>query len=173
MDVKPGTETTYALVWEGGEVLSGIISNLSKKVGIIKRKSYHMVVTNKRLLFSEITKKMLKEDEDALMEETKGKGFFERIGVVMSSPRRIYDRYSGMTPQSILAENPGNFEVDLNWIQSVKIRQGVSYDGSGQRNPDRMLITTLGEKIELTFQQGESSAAAMGTLRQVLGEKVK
>ncbi len=169
---KPEESLENISVWHN-EQLVGIVPQVLKKEGLIKRVSYNVIVTDKRLLFSQITKAMIKEDQAALIEETKGKGFMARMSAVMSSNQRLYNRYQQLTPEQILNENQGNFSLDHQHIDSIKFRYSMTYDDSGQSGSDKFIIKSVLGKHEFSFSNNGSTSHAKTMLKTALGSKVK
>lgn len=162
-----------ALHVERGEALMGIIPALQRKIKLLKFKTYTLAVTDRRLIFAELTGEMLKEAAAEAIEESKGKGFFTRMKETATSQQRVYSRYKEMRPEDIIAETPGNFAVNNNEIKTVRIRTGHYIDEHGQYDNDTMLIHTTREKINLTFNYSGATPEAKKILWRALGKKVK
>ncbi len=169
--------TPHPLSGGDGEDLLGIIPALNKQVGILKSKMYTLVVTNRRLIFAELTNKMLQAAASEANEQSKGKGIFSRMKDVYTSPQRVYSRYQNMAVEEILRETPGNFAVNNNEVKAVRIShvripRGHYINERGNRDKGSMLIRTTREKIKLTFQYN-NSADAKKSLWRALGNIVK
>ena len=169
---KPEEISNPESVWSN-EQLIGIVPQVLKKEGLIKRVSYNVIITDKRLLFSRITKAMIKEDQAALIEETKGKGFMARMGAVMGSNQRLYSRYQRLTPDEILNENQENYFVNHQQIDSIKFRHSMTYDDSGQSGADKFIIKSALGKHEFSFSNNGDTSYAKKMLKTALGSKVK
>jgi hypothetical protein len=157
----------------GGEDFLGMIPALRKKVSFFSSRMYTLIVTNRRLIFAELTNNMLQAAAAEANAESKGKGFFTRMKEAATSHQRVFSRYQNMRPDEILGENPGNFVINNNEVQSVKMRQGHYNDDQGQRDKDTMIMRTTREKIKFTFQYDGSTGEAKKILWRALGNIVK
>jgi hypothetical protein len=170
--LNPEESLEHHNIWDN-EQLIGIVPQILKKEGLIKRVSYNIIITDKRLLFSKITKAMIKEDQAALIEETKGKGFMARMGAVMGSNQRLYNRYQQLTPEEILNENQENYSLEHQQVDSVKFRYSMTYDDSGQSGADKFIIKSVLGKHEFSFSNNGDTSHAKKMLKTALGSKVK
>jgi hypothetical protein len=158
----------------GGEQIAGIIPAIRRKTGLFSSKTYSLVVTDRRILFAEITQQMATQAAKDAAEEAKaqGKGFFARAAQTALSGYRIYQKYWQMAPEAILAETPGNYAVELRDIVSVRVRAGMWDEVHDRQNQDEMHIKTHREKMKLTFVQG-SARDAKKLLQGLLGTIVR
>lgn len=156
------------------EEIVGVIPAVRRKTGVFSSKTYSLVATNRRLIFAELTNKMLKQAaEDAIREsKEQGKGFFARTAATATSSQRIYNRYRQMTPEEILEETPGNYAIEYRDISSIKIRHGMFREEQGQYDNDEMHIKTNREKIKCIFEYSNSREAKK-LLRGLLGKIVR
>jgi len=157
----------------GDEDFLGTIPALRKKVSFFSSKMYTLVVTNKRLIFAELTNQILSAAAAEANEESKGKGFFTRMKEAATSQQRVYRRYQNMTPEEILRETQGNFVINNNEVKSVKMYHGHYIDDNGQQDKDTMIMRTAREKIKFTFQYSGATAEAKKILWRALGNIVK
>ena len=148
------------------EQVVSVIGMVTRKTGLFSSELYHMVISSKRLIFALQTKEMQMNDVNQARQEAKlqGKNFFGQIGAQMST--RTGEKYMGVAPESILAENPKNFSVDLNQVVKVSVFHGDSEDNS----PDSMEIKTTSEKMKFIIS---NAYGVEKQLKQVLGAKVK
>ncbi len=164
----------------GRENIIGIIPAMHRKSGLLSVKSYHLVVTERRIIFAEAAQQMFNQAVKEANEESKaqGKGFFRRAADALKSSERIYKKYWQMAPEAILAGTPGNFAVELGDILAVRvIRQsglkiGIMVSDDNQQKKDEMHIQTAREKIKLTFA-GSGSGEAKKLLQELLGKTVR
>ena len=158
----------------GGERIVGVIPAIRRKTGLFSSKTYSLVVTDRRILFAEVTQQMATQAAKDAAEEAKaeGKGFFGRAAQTALSGHRIYQKYWQMAPEAILAETPGNYAVELRDIVSVQVHAGMWDEVHGQHDQDEMRIKTHREKMKLTFVQG-SSHDAKKLLQGLLGKTVR
>lgn len=158
----------------GGEQIVGIIPGIRRKTGLFSSKIYSLVITERRIVFAEMTSQMVNQAaKDAVAEaKEQGKGFFGRALDTMKSTQRIYQKYWQMKPEEILAETPGNYILELRDIASVKIRHGMYHEEQGQYDKDELHIKTTRERIKLTFEYSNSGEAKK-VLRGLLGKIVR
>ncbi len=158
----------------GGERIVGVIPAIRRKTGLFSSKTYNLVVTDRRILFAELTQQMATQAAKDAAEEAKaqGKGFFARAAQTALSGHRIYQKYWQMAPDAILAETPGNYAVELRDIVSVQVHAGMWDEVHGRHDQDEMRIKTHREKMKLTFVQG-SAHDAKKLLQGLLGKTVR
>ncbi len=156
------------------ERIAGIIPAMRRKTGLFSSKVFNLVVTDRRIVFAEVTNEMLKQAAENAASEAKadGKGFLARAAATAGSWQRVHQQYWQMTPQAILSESPNNTSIDHRDIVSIRIRGGgFDYD-DGQQAPDEMRIKTNRGKVKLFFERGKSSEAR-SLLRELLGKRVR
>ncbi len=136
---------------------------------IFKMNRFNIFVTDKRLLFSHITKDANKETERLLSEKVKGKSFTERLSIISSHHYVVPERYETMSYEEILNEHPMNFELNLDDIVSVKIKRPKTTDTKGWQNPDYMIIQTNAKKYRVNSISKDDQV----TLNKVLGDRAK
>lgn len=156
------------------ERIAGIIPAMRRKTGLFSSKVFNLVVTDRRILFAEVTNEMLKDAAKDAAAEAKadGKGFIARAAATAGSWHRVHQQYWQMTPEAILAESSNNTSINHRDIVSIRIRGGgFDYDDS-QQAPDEMLIKTNREKVKLFFERGRSGEAR-SLLRELLGKRVR
>ena len=142
-----------------------VIGMVTKKTGMFSSELYHLAITGKRLVFALQTKEMQNRDVAGAREEAKqqGKNFFGQIGAQMST--RSGEKYLGMSPDLILAENPQNFAIDLEDVLKISIYHGDFEDNS----PDSMEIKTKSQKLKFNISNYYNVEKQ---LKAVLGSKV-
>lgn len=156
-----------------GEELLGFIPALKKKTGLFRTKTYTLVVTNRRLIFAELTNKMMQAAVAEANEASKGKGMLARMKEAATSQQRIYSRYYNLTAEEILRENPENFALNNDEVKKVRMHIGDFYADQGNKQSDTMVIQTTREKIKLVFHYDNSTAEARKVLWRAFGNKVK
>lgn len=147
------------------EHVVSIIGMVTRKTGLFSSELFHMVITDKRLIFALQTKEMQSEDVKKAKDEAKQKGgnFLKQIGAQMST--RSGDKYMGTSPDQILMENPKNFAVDLNQVVKVSTFHGDFEDNS----PDSLEIKTTTQKLKFNISNYYSVDKQ---LKEALGSKV-
>lgn len=143
-----------------------VIGMVTKKTGVFSSDLYHMVVTDRRLIFARQTKEMQSADVNRAREQAKqaGKGVFGQIGAQMGT--RHGDKYLSVAPDLILRENPQNFAIDLNQVTKIATYHADFEDNS----PDTMEVITPGQKYKFNIQNAYNVERE---LKQYLGQKVK
>ncbi|SET34164.1 hypothetical protein SAMN05660297_02099 [Natronincola peptidivorans] len=134
------------------ERIIGFIPEMKKKTGLFSSTIYTLVVTNTRILFVQLAPARAKEVAQQAIQQAKaeGKGYFHRSMEAMMSRRRIMEVYRSMKPEEILHETRGNFYIENQSIQKVKITSDSGYlDESYKDGKSTMVITTNIEKIKL------------------------
>lgn len=134
-----------------GERVIDVIGNLTRVSGFLgmKQKRYSLIITNRRLIFAEMTKDTLKAimDQARLDADLAGKGRLGKWSAQADAFSRHHEVYRQMTPEAALAESPDNFAIEREGIEKVKFRTGnvdeqhVSFD--------RMVIKAASGKYTL------------------------
>ncbi len=158
---------------ERGEEILGLIPALKKKTGLFSSKMYTLVVTERRLIFAELTGKMMQTAVAEANEASRGKGFFARMKETATSQQRIYEGYLRRTGEEILRENPENFAVENSEIKTVRVRLGHYHVDRENRQSDELIIQTAQGKIKLFFHYDNRTGEAKKVLWCALGERVK
>jgi hypothetical protein len=164
---------------EMDESILGIIPNASKKKGWIKRQSWNLVFTNRRMIGALVTDEMVKAEAASATQaaQAQGAGVLKRMWSTATAGFTLHKKYLTMMADQILAENPENFAVELPQIQSVKASAGwpsVTNQNQTNQNPDTLTIRTTDEKMEFQLALGSVSAReAVTILRPILGDRVR
>jgi hypothetical protein len=148
------------------EQVVDVIGMVRKKTGLFSSELYHMAITSQRLIFALQTKEMQNQDVKNARDQAKqqGKGFLGQVGAQMAT--RHGDKYMGMPPQLILAENPQNFSINLDEV--VKI---ATYRADFEENePDTMEVITTTQKLKFFISNAYNVEKQ---LKVVLGSKVR
>ncbi len=154
------------------EKVVGVIPALNS--GFFGQRSYTMIVTDKRLIFAELTNELMEKEHQKKMRrsEEKGEGFLRKLKSSISSGFNFHHRYKDMDPVEILNESPNNYEIRSNDVRSVKLRTGTHHPDSGKTPIHKMIIKWNGGKEKFTFEQMEPKQVK-GILNPVLGSKVR
>ncbi len=149
------------------QVLS-ILGGLTISSGFmgIKKTSYTLVMTNRRLVFAQLTSAMLKAAIESARAETKadGGGFFKQWGAQLSAAFQYAEQYWQMTPEMALAETPGNFALDREAITKMKLHAGITR-AEGPDDPDYVTIKTATGKYKLEIGTGSFAHAKEALIR--------
>lgn len=144
------------------EKVVAVIPNAIKKK-FLSQKAYNLVFTPSRLIVAELTSQMVKDEVKRVNEQKKaeGKGFLSRWGSTMFAGTGVYTRYFEMPPDAILAEQPENFALTADQIQSYKVKDGRTvYEGddTARRVPPEIEIKTASGKFKYSFGTGGITA---------------
>lgn len=106
----------------------------------LKQKAYTLIITERRLVFAEITKEKATAAVNAARDQAKaeGKGFFGQWGAQIASAGSYNDAYWRMSPDAALAETPGNWAIERSQFQGAKFRTGMSDENT--QTPDVLTI---------------------------------
>ncbi len=149
----------------GGERVVEVIGNLTHVSGFLgmKQKRYSLVITDRRLIFAEMSKEKLKDvmDQARTDAELAGKGRLGKWSAQAGAFSRHHEIYRQMTPEAALAETPGNFAIERDSIEKVKFKTG-SVDEQ-HVSFDRVVIKAASGKY--TLNVGGSLAAVKDAFR--------
>ncbi len=150
----------------------GVIPDLNS--GFMGQKAFAMVVTNYRLIFAQITNKMMKEEIERAKAQAQqqGAGTFGKWTASVGAGFNIHQRYYQMPPQAILQESPGNFEIRPELVKSVRISHGHYDPQYSHQTPNKMVIKWSGGKNKFTFERIDPQQIR-NLLTPLLGTKVK
>jgi len=155
------------------EILA-IVPLLKKPKSFGRWDSYTLVVTEKQAIFAQLTSKMLKEAAAEAQSQGKeqGKGFFARWGDQLKSGFTYHERYWSMAPESIIAENPGNFTMDNSSIGSIRVKRKLEHrqDDIDETKTELEFQSSAGK---FRFSIDGYSDETAKVLRQVYGDRVK
>jgi len=133
-----------------GERTLAIVGNVTQMAGFMgmKQKTYSIVITDRRLIFAELTKERITALVDGARESAKaqGKGFFGQWGAQLGTSFNYQEAYRDMAPEAILAETPGNFAIERPAFKGAKFKTGTVYD-DGRNSPDELVIKHDGGKM--------------------------
>ncbi len=144
-----------------GERVHAIIPNTTLKSGFmgVKSRQHTLILTDRRVIFAQITMAMMKQLVADARDDAKseGKGFFGQWGAQMSAYSAWAERYLEMSPGQALAETAGNFAVERSTITKTSLKSGDTY-GDDANTTERLVIKTTGKKYELTLGSGAGQA---------------
>jgi len=149
------------------ESVIGVMS-LRKPKSFGRWDSFTGVVTNRRLIFAQMSSQMVKAASDAAVAQAKaeGKGFFGQWGDQLRAAFNVSQRYLRMQPSAILSETPGNFDIANSFITEIELKL------EKQGNADEFEIQVKSASVKYEFRMDENSDYVK-LLKQVYGEKVK
>lgn len=152
---QPTTQPTQAPTQQPiGEIIVGVV--LFRKMKSMGRwDTYTGVVTTQRLIFAEITSQMLADAAKQSRDQAKaeGKGFFGQWADPLRATFGYSQKYLSMSPQSILAETPGNFALDNNTISEISVHLRGTHDGHNQRENLKSIFIQAQERISTIWMK--------------------
>lgn len=154
------------------EAIIGVIPWVMRRTGTLgmKIENYTLVVTPQRLIFALLTKEGRNENLRNAQEQAKaeGKNVFQRIGAQMNADNGA--AYFNMSPDAALAENPANFYLLNQQVESAKI---TSYD-DGEGGVTTYYLELKGGFGKMKFELGRlNERAARQVLHQALGAAMR
>ena len=163
----PAAYTSAPAPTPTGERTLAVVGNLTQVGGFMgmKQKTFSLIITDRRLVFAELTKEkitaMVNEARDAAKAE--GKGFFGQWGAQIGTSFNYHQVYWEIAPEAALAETPGNFAIERPAFKGAKFKVGATYD-DGRNEPDELVIKHDGGK--LTFRVNGSLGGLKDTFRE-------
>ncbi len=154
----------------------GIITGLSRTKGFMKIETFDLIITPGRLVFALITQKMINDAIRQVQAESKrqGKGLLAQIGAQMAYWDVIEQRHLEMSVEAILAEQPDNFFVPNQQVESVEIIEDEADDEAILTQVKYTLeIATRSRKYQFGWQGKPRRQEARELLYEVLGDVVK
>ncbi len=144
-----------------GEPVHAIIPNTTLKSGFmgVKSKQHTLILTDRRVIFAQITTAMMKQlvadARDGAKSE--GKGFFGQWGAQLGAYSVWSERYLEMPPDQALAESEGNFAIERSTITKTSVKTSHGFD-ENTTSTDRVIIKTTGKKYDITLGSGTGQA---------------
>ena len=144
-----------------GEGVRAVIPNATLRSGFmgVKSKSYTLILTDRRVIFAQITMAMMKQLVADARDGAKpeGKGFLGQWGAQLSAYSAWAQRYLEMSPDQALAETAANFAIERSDITktSMKTRHGYNEDIA---TSEHVVIKTTGKKYDIALNSGASEA---------------
>jgi len=147
------------------ERVVSVVGMVTRKTGVFSSELYHLVITDKRLIFALQTHENQVSDVKQAREQAKkeGKNLLGQIGAQIAT--RSGDKYMNGTPELIMAENAKNFAIDLDHIVKISVFHGDFDDNA----PDSLEIKTITQKLKFTIS---NAYAVQKQLKSILGSKV-
>ena len=150
------------------ERVTGVIPDL--RTGMFGNKSYSLVITDRRLIFAQVTNELLKQEREKVVGNSGG-GLMSKWKASMSSHFNFHERYYNMNPDSALQENPENYQISPEQIRSIKLNSSQAWSNDGKQKPNKMVIKWSGGKNKYNFNK-VSTGEVKKTLRPLLGSKL-
>jgi hypothetical protein len=124
------------------ELIFGAIPVIHKK-SIFSVESYHVIVTERRLIMALLTNEMVKE---AAKNEGK-EGFWSGMVGVMTLGYTYYKKYLNLDPEIALKETPQNYQIDRGQISRLRFQEGRK-----RRDPQKKIDVYDNAKLEIETQ---------------------
>ena len=117
--------------------------------------TYNLIVTNRRMIFAQLTSAMLNAAivEAQAKAKAEGKGFFGIVGDQMAAQFQYARRYESMAPDVVLAETPGNTALENAAISAIDLR--VLSDDDTSYSQFVMTIKSSAGKAEYRIGQDD------------------
>ena len=155
------------------ETALGVIPNLRKHSFLGTGPTYTLVITDRRLVFAQLTKQMLKDAAAAAQQlgKAEGKGFFSRWGDQFQALATLHKRYLEMPADSILAETAGNFAIENTAVLGVTItEEGDSQSDAPSKPRTKLKLKTDTDTLHLDADRFRTEWVDL--LRSALGDRV-
>jgi hypothetical protein len=114
------------------ECILAVIGNLTRVGGFMgmKQEAYSLILTDRRIIFAELTKETVAELVSQARSDAKaeGKGFLGQWGALVRAPANYHDRYWQTPPAAALTESPSNFAIERAAIKKMKFKTGIVDD---------------------------------------------
>lgn len=157
---SPAPAPAAAPVASGEQILS-VVGGLTLVSGFmgLKQKPYTLIITDRRLIFAELTNEKVTATVNAARENAKaeGKGFFGQWGAQLKSSASYSEAYRQMSPDAALAETPGNWAIERSQYQGAKFRMGVMDEETSTSTPDVLTIKASTGKWKFNVSGGLGS----------------
>jgi hypothetical protein len=144
------------------EPVVSVIPNARLKAGFmgVKTKPYILMLTQRRVIFVQVTSQMMKQLVADARDGAKaeGKGFMGQWGAQLTAFSAFAEGYLQMPPDAALAQTPGNFAVERSTIVKTKIKTSHADTDSGGATTDRLIIKTTEKKYVLNLGAGKQQA---------------
>jgi hypothetical protein len=150
---------------QSDEQVLAVVGSLTRTSGFMgaKQKAYSLTITDRRIIFAELSKEKIKALTKQAAGEAKdaGRGLLGRLGAQMNASANYHNVYRQMTPEEILAETPGNFAIERGDIQKLTFKTGMVDESHNQS--DHITIKATSGKYK--FNVGGSLSAAKEAFR--------
>ena len=176
VDASPesvASQSAYAAVPSragSAEEVIGVIGNAKKmKMFGASYDTYSIVVTNRRMIFAQLTQALA---NTAIMEaqakaKAEGKGFLGIVQDQMAASFGFALRYEKMTPDQALAETPGNIAIENSRISAIKMQLKDSVNTN--YSEFKTVIDSMDGKFEYMIAEDERFT---NLLKTVYGDRL-
>ncbi len=153
------------------ETILGVIL-LRKPKSLGRYDTFAGVLTTSRMIFAQITKEMLNEAARLAKEQAKaeGKGFWGQWASQLNATLNYIQKYLKMEPAAILNETPGNFALNNDSINEIKLKLKQTRRGEPHLHEFEVEVSSTTDKIALAM---DDKKEYVNLLKAVYGERVK
>lgn len=156
------------------EQVIGVIGNAKKmKMLGISYDSFSIIVTNRRMIFAQMTAAMLNAAvaEAQAKAKSEGKGFFGIMKDQLAAQFQYAKRYETMSPDAALGETPGNSAVENSLITAVTLSlKGTSDDDNTGYSEFLMRVDSAKGRYEYVIAEDDRFVTMLKT---AYGDRVK
>ena len=151
-------------------VLGVILLRRPKSLG--RYDTYTGVLTGQRIVFAQMTGDMLKEAVKQARDQAKsqGKGFFGQWGEQLKASATFASRYYHMEPSVALSETSGNFALNNNTINEIKLK--LKTYGNPDNNQQEFEVEFKGSSGKYKYRMDQNNDY-LNMRKQVYGDRVK
>jgi len=155
------------------ESVIGVIGNARKtKMFGVSYDTYTVVVTNRRMIFAQLTQAMMNAAIAEAQAKAKagGKGFFGIMQDQLAASFGFAKRYETMAPELVIRETPGNIAIENSRISAIKmkLKEHLS-SGTIEYHEFSMVIESMDGKFEYMIAEDERFT---NLLKTVYGERL-
>jgi hypothetical protein len=171
------TQPAYTAAIPGtgnAEEVIGVIGNARKmKMFGVAYDTYTIVVTNRRMIFAQLTQAMMNA---AIMEaqvkaKAGGKGFFGIMQDQLAASFGFAQRYETIAPEQVIRETPGNVAIENSRISAIKMKlKEQKSSGTMGYHEFSMVIESMDGKFEYIIAEDERFT---NLLKLVYGERLQ
>ncbi len=151
-----------------------MIPNAKRMKSLGRYDSFAIVVTTRRMVIAQLTSAMLTQATNDAREKAKsdGKGFFGAWGAQLKTAFTYSGKYLEMSPESIIAETPGNFAIENSAILQIKVDLKKDNRGSNTMQNKDFELHIETPSGTYTYRTDDNDKYT-NLLKQVYGERVK
>jgi hypothetical protein len=149
------------------EAMNEIVGDVYIKKGLFKKDTYRMVFFEEDLVFTHVTKDMLKEEQKEFKEFLKGKKLKERIGAMLHAREQMLKKYESMSEEDLLRLGETSFKISYKNIHKVKRKSNYA-DEDSVSQPASVILKLTNDKMKLNFSDDRASSKAYKRLKKAI-----
>ncbi|MFZ7137249.1 MAG: zinc ribbon domain-containing protein [archaeon] len=165
VEEKPQSTTSVS------EPVVGVIL-LRKPKSLGRYDTFSGILTNKRMVFAQMTSNMLKDaiNQARAQAKAEGKGFFGQWGEQLKASASFAQRYYSMEPSIALNETPGNFDIQNTAVSEIKL--SLKTFGNSDNNQKEFEVEFKGSFGKYKFKMDDNHNY-VEAFKQVFGDRLK